>query len=62
MLTGTFGPVHVFAPDEERIGQILLPETCANLCFGGPKGNRLFMTASRSLYAVYVYTPGAHIF
>ena len=53
--------VHVFAPDGERIGMILLPEICANVCFGGAKRNRLFMTASQSLYAVYVETQGAHI-
>ena len=51
--------VHVFAPDGTRIGQILLPESAANLCFGGPLGNRLFVTASQSLYAVYVNTRGA---
>ena len=45
----------------ERIGLILLPEICANVCFGGTKRNRLFMTASQSLYAVYVETQGAHI-
>jgi gluconolactonase len=53
--------VHVFAPDGDRIGLIRLPEICSNLCFGGSKGNRLFMTASQSLYAVYVETKGAHI-
>jgi gluconolactonase len=53
--------VHIFAPDGTRIGQILLPEICSNVCFGGPKRNRLFMTASQSLYAVYVETQGAHI-
>ena len=53
--------VHVFAPDGDRIGLILLPEICANVCFGGPKRNRLFMAASQSLYAVYVETQGAHI-
>jgi gluconolactonase len=53
--------VHVFAPDGERIGQIRLPEICSNLCFGGPKRNRLFMTGSQSLYAVYVEVQGAHI-
>lgn len=53
--------VHVFAPDGTRIGQILLPEICANVCFGGTKRNRLFMAASQSLYAVYVETRGAHI-
>ena len=53
--------VHILAPDGQRIGQILLPEICSNVCFGGPKRNRLFMTASQSLYAVYVETQGAHI-
>jgi len=53
--------VHVFAPDGDRIGQIRLPEICSNVCFGGRKRNRLFMTASQSLYAVYVETQGAHV-
>jgi gluconolactonase len=53
--------VHIFAPGGERIGMILLPEMCANVCFGGTKRNRLFMCASQSLYAVYVETQGAHI-
>jgi gluconolactonase len=61
---GWVGPgydgVHVFAPDGVRIGQILLPEICANVCFGGPKRNRLFMAASQSLYALYLDTRGAH--
>ena len=56
-----FDGVHVFSPDGTRIGQILLPEVCSNVCFGGTKRNRLFMTASQSLYAVYVETRGAHI-
>ena len=56
-----FDGVHVFAPDGVRIGYIRLPEACSNVCFGGPKRNRLFMTASQSLYAVYVEAQGAHI-
>src|SRR5215207_3232240 len=51
--------VHVFAPDGTLIGQVVLPESCANLCFGGPAGNRLFMAASRSIYALYVNATGA---
>ena len=62
--TGWAGPgydgVHIFAPDGTRIGQILLPEICSNVCFGGARRNRLFMTASQSLYAVYVAAKGAH--
>ena len=53
--------VQVLAPTGELLGMIRLPETCANVCFGGAKRNRLFMTASQSLYAVYVNTAGAHI-
>lgn len=53
--------VHIFAPDGQRIGQILLPEICSNVCFGGTKRNRLFMTGSQSLYAVYVEAIGAGV-
>src|SRR2546427_3095454 len=51
----------VIAPTGQRIGMIRLPETCANVCFGGPRRNRLFMTASQSLSSVYVEPTGAHI-
>jgi len=54
-----FNGVHVFAPNGKLIGRIHIPETCANLCFGGAKKNRLFMAASQSLYALYVNTEGA---
>jgi gluconolactonase len=50
--------VAVFAPDGTLIGRILLPERCANVCFGGRKRNRLFMTASQSVYALYVEAQG----
>src|SRR5271165_5577409 len=56
-----FNGVHIFAPDGTLIGKIHLPETCANLCFGGIKRNRLFMTASQSLYALYVGTEGVQM-
>ncbi len=52
--------VHVFAPDGKLIGVILLPETCANVCFGGTGRNRLFMTATTSLYVIDTGTRGAH--
>jgi gluconolactonase len=51
--------VAVFAPDGKLIGRILLPERCANLCFGGLKRNRLFMAASQSIYSLYVEAQGA---
>jgi len=50
--------VRIFAPDGTAIGHIMLPERCANLCFGGLKRNRLFMAASTSVYALYVQTQG----
>jgi gluconolactonase len=53
--------VQIIAPDGATIGMIRLPENCANVCFGGAKRNRLFMTASQSLYAVYVEAQGAGI-
>ena len=37
---------------------IHLPEGAANLCFGGVKRNRLFITASQSIYSIYVETQG----
>ena len=54
-----FDGVHCYNPDGALLGRIHLPETCANLCFGGVKKNRLFITASRSLYSVYVEAQGA---
>ena len=51
----------MFASDGTLIGKIHFPETCANLCFGSAKKNRLFMAASQSLYAIYVETQGAQI-
>lgn len=51
--------VRVYSPSGQPIGHIHLPERCANVCFGGAKGNRLFMAASHSVYALYVNTTGA---
>ena len=50
--------VHVFARDGALIGAIDLPEGVSNVCFGGVKRNRLFITASQSLYSLYVETQG----
>lgn len=61
-LWGGSGPgVQAFSPEGVLIGQIRLPERCANMCFGGAKRNRLFMTASQSLFSVYVGVAGAGI-
>jgi gluconolactonase len=54
-----YSGVTVWTPEGKLIGRIRLPEVCGNLCFGGPKRNRLFMAASQSLYALYVSTQGA---
>lgn len=51
--------VMVFSPAGKALAHIRLPERCANLCFGGPKGNRLYMASSHSLYALYVEAHGA---
>ncbi len=51
--------VQVFAPDGTRLGKIALPEQVSNLCFGGAKKNRLFITATTSLYSLYVNVKGA---
>jgi gluconolactonase len=55
--TGT-GGIWVFAPDGTRIGIIEMPEVCANIAFGGPDLRILFCTASTSVYALRVTTPG----
>jgi len=51
--------VHCYAPDGELIGKIHFPEIVTNLTFGGPKRNRLFVTAASSLYSVFVGQSGA---
>jgi sugar lactone lactonase YvrE len=54
-----YSGVTVWSPDAKLLGRIRLPESCANVCFGGRKRNRLFMAASQSLYALYVAVQGA---
>ncbi len=51
--------VHCFAPDGTLLGKILVPETVANLCFGGPGGHTLFITATTSVYRIFVNSQGA---
>ena len=48
----------IITPEGDLIGKIHVPECTANLCFGGVKRNRLFLTSSQSLYAIYVETQG----
>ena len=51
--------VHCYAPDTTLLGRIRIPEMVANVTFGGPRRNRLFITATTSLYATYLATAGA---
>lgn len=51
--------IQIFAPDGTLLGKILVPETVSNLCFGGPRGNRLFITATTSLYMIAVNASAA---
>ena len=51
--------VHCYDPAGNLLGKIHVPEKVSNLVFGGPKRNRLFITATRSLYSVYVAQNGA---
>ncbi|MCC6981701.1 MAG: SMP-30/gluconolactonase/LRE family protein [Bauldia sp.] len=53
--------VRVFAPDGTDLLQITLPTRAANLCFGGPVGNMLFMTSNRMVYRVFTNTRGANM-
>ena len=51
--------VHCFAPDGVLLGKIAVPEVVSNLCFGGPDGRRLFITATTSVYRTFVDARGA---
>ncbi|MSU22088.1 MAG: SMP-30/gluconolactonase/LRE family protein [Pedosphaera sp.] len=50
--------VQMFAPDGHLIGKILVPESPANLCFGGPENKTLYITARKSLYSVSLSARG----
>ena len=54
-----YGGVTVWSPDGKLLGRIRLPESCANLCFAGPKRDHLFMTATQSIYMLRVNIQGA---
>ena len=51
--------VRCYTPSGELLGKIHIPETVANLCFGGQQRNRLYICGSTSLYAVYTSVQGA---
>jgi gluconolactonase len=50
--------VHCYEPGGALIGKIIVPEVVSNCAFGGPRRNRLYITATTSLYAVYLTTNG----
>jgi len=51
--------VRCYTPDGDLLGKIHIPETVANVCFGGQQRNRLYICGSTSLYAVYTSAQGA---
>jgi gluconolactonase len=51
--------VHCISPAGEMLGKVLVPELVANVTFGGPARNRLFICASTSLYSVHLNRRGA---
>jgi gluconolactonase len=59
--TSAWDGVQCFAADGTLIGKILVPERVANLTFGGPKANRLYIAATSSIYAIYLTTNGAAV-
>nr|WP_224282554.1 SMP-30/gluconolactonase/LRE family protein [Streptomyces sp. LS1784] len=52
--------VHCYDPDGTLIGRLLVPEPVSNLTFGGPKNNRLFITATTSVYSLVMAVTGTH--
>jgi gluconolactonase len=54
--------VHVYDPDGTLLGKVLVPEVVANVCFGGPKRNRLYICGTTSLYAILLPVNGAKTF
>jgi len=51
--------VHCYSEDGVLLGKVKVPERVSNVCFGGPKRNRLFITATSSVYAVLLPVNGA---
>ena len=54
--------VHCYHDDGTLLGKVFVPEAVSNLCFGGLKRNRLFITASTSVYSVLLASSGAEVF
>jgi gluconolactonase len=56
VFTSSHDGIQVYAPDGVRLGRILVAEIVSNCTFGGPEGNRLFITAATSLYSISLKT------
>lgn len=51
--------VHIFSPNGELLGKILMPNAISNFAFGGNDGKSLFMTAQNSLHIIQLIVEGA---
>lgn len=51
--------VHCYSPRGFLLGKVLLPEVASNCILGGVNRNRLIVTASTSVYSLYVAVRGA---
>jgi len=60
--TATDDGVHCVDADGTLIGKVKIPEICSNVCFGGPKRNYLYITATNSLYGVMLHVNGLKTF
>lgn len=59
VFTSSEDSVQIYHPDGTRLARIGVPEKVANVTFGGPEGNDLFICASTSLYRIRLNTRGA---
>ncbi|MEZ4669584.1 MAG: SMP-30/gluconolactonase/LRE family protein [Anaerolineae bacterium] len=50
--------IQVYTEDRVQLGKIMVPEPIANCTFAGPQKNRLYITASSSLYVITLNTRG----
>jgi gluconolactonase len=53
--------VHCYNENGKLIGKVNVPEVVANVVFGGPKRNRLFICGSTSLYSIVLSVRGARL-
>ena len=59
--TSSQNGVICISPDGTPLGKVKIPQMVANVCFGGPRRNRLFITATKSLYSVFLGVSGAQV-